>query len=192
MSKVTLNTNARSLFYSSVQSFQKIDWRIKLCAGLIFGAACLLIYQTSQRRSFSSNTFQNAQLNFKAQRLSREISFLQGTTGEKHEGPWTPETVAKYKPQMIVLKFQDVLRQTLKILDENDSNLPQIALISTNEKHKKIFEFLDFGVGGKYEDKPDTQHKSWVNKILGRLKNQNYIANFTISKDRIVIDKIVK
>lgn len=194
MTKVTLNSNANSLFYSSVQAFQKIDWKIKLCAGLVLGAAGLVTYQICKRRSFSLNTsptFQKAQLNFSSERLSRIISFLQSTTDEKYEGPWTSETTAKYKPKIVNWNFVDVLSQTLKILDENDkSSLQQITL--TPENHKKIFEFLNFGVGGKYEDMPDTQHESWVYKILEQLKKNHYIADFSISKDKITIDKIVK
>lgn len=196
MSKVTLNSNANSLFYSSVQAFQKIDWKIKLCAGLILGAASIATYQLYRGRSFSpstSPTFQKAELNFRPERLSSMISFLQSTTGEKHDGPWTTEAVAKYEPQLVNWNFVDVLSQTLKILDENDkSDLPQITLSSDNKTHKKIFEFLNFGVGGKYEDQPDTQHKSWVYIILDQLKKDNYIAGFSISKDQIIIDKIVK
>lgn len=196
MSKVTLNSNANSLFYSSVQVFQKIDWRIKLCAGLILGTASIVTYQIYKGRSFSprtSTTFQKAQLNFPPERLSRMISFLQSTTGEKYEGPWTTEAVAKYEPQLVNWNFVEVLRQTLKILDENDkSDLPQITLFSDNKTTKKIFEFLNFGVGGKYEDQPDTQHKSWVYIILDQLKTDHYITDFLISKDKIIIDKKAK
>lgn len=193
MSKIALISNLNSQFLSSFQSFQKIDWKIKLCAGLVLGAASLVTYQICKNRPFASKTFQNAQLNFSEVRLSRMISFLQSTTGKKHEGPWTPKAVATYKPELITLKFQDILRETLKIFDENDkTNLPHIILSSDNENHKKIFEFLNLGVEGKYADNPAQQHESWVYKILEQLKKDHYIANFSISKDKITIDKIVK
>ncbi|MBS0648321.1 MAG: hypothetical protein JSS10_03740 [Verrucomicrobia bacterium] len=191
MSKVALISNLNSQFLASFQSFQKIDWKIKLCAGLVLGAASLVTYQVCNSRSFSSKTFQNAQLNFSDVRLSTRITFLQGTTGEKYEGRWTPQAVATYKPVLITLEFQDVLSQTLKILDENHkSDLPQIILSSDNESHKKIFEFLNLGVKGNYKNNPDTQR--WIYIILSQLKKDHYIANFSISEDKITIDKIVK
>jgi hypothetical protein len=64
-------------------------------------------------------------------------------------------------------------------------------LSKANKNHQLIFEFLDFGINGKYEDST-TQHKSWINKILRQLRNEKYIADFSIKADEIIIQKTLQ